>query len=148
MVGAGQLPETSSRIITKCTRTSSSASSRKMDLSLFIYTLCLLLTLSYAQGPSWIREPEDTSRRLGETATIYCEVQNIGTRSVVWQRYVNNEAEPLFIDNKRINAPLTYNISGKYNLVIRDLKASDDGDFQCIVRELRKKVKLTVQGRL
>ncbi|CAH1774471.1 unnamed protein product [Owenia fusiformis] len=90
--------------------------------------ICLvILAISGLDAITVTRAPANTGVLIGNNATLYCTVTNIGAgESVIWKK------TPLVIglDGSSTNTA-KYAIIGQYNVVVMNAQIADEGQFEC-----------------
>ena len=95
-----------------------------------IYYVCIF---SAVIGAVWEQRPQDISASVGSDVTLTCKVTG-EPGYVTWNKNGNTIAvgTSIISSDNRISIP----DATKYNLVITDLKRSDDDDYTCTVQNL------------
>ena len=95
-----------------------------------IYYVCIF---SAVIGAAWEQRPQDISASVGSDVTLTCKVTG-EPGYVTWNKNGNTIAvgTSIISSDNRISIP----DATKYNLVITDLKRSDDDDYTCTVQNL------------
>ncbi|XP_046354797.1 lachesin-like [Haliotis rufescens] len=104
--------------------------------------------------PRFLPNPSNYTYRVGQTAVLKCEVENLGEKKVSWRRA--SESSPLtvgtltFIDDNRFSIRHPQG-SSKWHLVIDKVNLEDAGIYECQVpskvRHLRSHILLIVRER-
>ncbi|XP_070212652.1 lachesin-like isoform X2 [Littorina saxatilis] len=99
------------------------------------------------------QSPHTPSYEAGQTATLYCSVDNLGDRTVTWRKLPNRNPLTIgrntWVKDPRIHAEHVPN-SSQWNLVIERVNATDAGTYECQVsargQQFRHRVELIVKA--
>ncbi|XP_046350566.1 uncharacterized protein LOC124131372 isoform X1 [Haliotis rufescens] len=131
---------------------------RIMAVVVLEFLTCFLICVGNASPEIRVREPQFTTmsgsinHKKGDLAILYCSVQNLGERTVVWRKLPM--AGPLtvgtktWVKDKRIHVEHMPN-SDQWNLIIEKAKVNDSATYECQVsfrsKKLRQLITLTVK---
>lgn len=109
---------------------------------------------SVAPLPSFRETPSNYTYTEGSRAVLYCSVQNLGARTVIWRK--TTDTNPLTV-GKMTYAPderyQIYNIpeKGEWNLFIKNIQHNDSGIYECQIstkeKYIRKLIRVIVIDR-
>ncbi|KAL5004921.1 hypothetical protein ScPMuIL_018377 [Solemya velum] len=97
--------------------------------------------------PSFSHAPVNVTYSEGELAILYCSVQNLGTKTVVWRKVTSSS--PLTIGTYTYVADKRFQVNhvphrDQWNLLIKHVSVQDAGVYECQVSSKHKKIRKMV----
>ncbi|KAL5004923.1 hypothetical protein ScPMuIL_018379 [Solemya velum] len=102
--------------------------------------------------PEFVEMQKNFTFNKGELAILYCSVENLGTKTVIWRRV--HEKNPLtigeytYVNDDRINVGHRKG-SSNWNLLIKNVQPHDSGIYECQIstkeKDIRQQIFLDVK---
>ncbi|KAK3097166.1 hypothetical protein FSP39_006994, partial [Pinctada imbricata] len=102
--------------------------------------------------PRFLTVPHNVTYAQGDSAILFCAVENLGTKTVTWRKlpYINPivSGNRVFVNDERFDSQYVP-FKNEWNLVIQNVRKFDAGVYECQVsikgQTLRQNVTLNVQ---
>lgn len=98
--------------------------------------------------PSFRNTPSNFTYPQGELAVLYCSVENLGTRAVIWRKA--SQPNPLTIGELTYVADDRFKLhhipdKGEWNLFIKNIQHKDAGMYECQISTKEKYIRKLIQ---